>query len=56
MAMPLRMADDETEALHRRAEFKSGPYAQQRATPTTPPDTDASAQSTGARDGWRIED
>jgi hypothetical protein len=26
MAMPLRMADDETEALHRRAELKNGPY------------------------------
>jgi hypothetical protein len=26
MAMPLRIADDETEPLHRRAELKSGPY------------------------------
>jgi hypothetical protein len=26
MAVPLRMADDETEALHRRAELKNGPY------------------------------
>jgi hypothetical protein len=26
MAMPLRMAGDETEALHRRAELKNGPY------------------------------
>jgi NAD(P)-dependent dehydrogenase (short-subunit alcohol dehydrogenase family) len=30
--------------------------AEQRATPTTPPDTDVLAHSTGARDGWRIED
>jgi hypothetical protein len=26
MALPLRLADDETEALHRRAELKNGPY------------------------------